>query len=105
VHGYLERSWPGCCKTRSGWLEVPSLRVVLGTEMDDVELIRAFEDALHEFGNRLGGISELAASAACQATFGPVGKMTLSQRREVNRLLTSYGVTLEFPAPGNLKSV
>ena len=67
-------------------------------------MVEAFETALRKFAIRLGGINVLAATAACQATFEQPEKMMLWQRREVNTVLTSYGLSLDSD-PGPLRAV
>ena len=52
--------------------------------------LQAFTDALEGLAQRLGGVSVVTASVACQVAFGPPEKMTAWQRRAVNRVLAAY---------------
>ena len=64
---------------------------------DELGQVAAFGQALDEVAARLGGVTVVSASVACQATFGPLGKMTPFQQRAVNRVLAPHHVHLDFP--------
>ena len=66
------------------------------TDADEAQL-QSFTEALEGLAQRLGGVSVVTASVACQVAFGPPEKMTAWQRRAVNRVLAAYRVRLEFP--------
>jgi hypothetical protein len=65
---------------------------------DEQGQVAAFGRALDEVAARMGGVTVISASVACQATFGPLEKMTPFQQRSVNRVLAEYRVHLDFPA-------
>jgi hypothetical protein len=64
---------------------------------DEQAQIAAFVQALTEVAARMGGITVISASVACQATFGPLEKMTPFQQRSVNGILARYHLHLDFP--------
>lgn len=64
---------------------------------DEQGQVAAFTQALEEVATRMGGVTVVSASVACQATFGPLEKMTPYQQLSVNRVLAPYHVHLDFP--------
>jgi hypothetical protein len=64
---------------------------------DEQGQVAAFASALAEVAARMGGVTVVSASVACQATFGTLENMTPFQRRSVNRVLAPYRVHLDFP--------
>lgn len=64
---------------------------------DEQGQVAAFTQALTEVAARMGGVTVVSASVACQATFGPLEKMTPFQQRSVNRVLAPFQVRLDFP--------
>jgi hypothetical protein len=64
---------------------------------DEQGQVAAFTQALAEVATRMGGVTVVSASVACQATFGPLEKMTPYQQQSVNRVLAPHHVHLDFP--------
>jgi hypothetical protein len=64
---------------------------------DEQGQVAAFTEALAEVATRMGGVTVVSASVACQATFGPLEKMTPYQQLSVNRVLAPHHVHLDFP--------
>jgi hypothetical protein len=64
---------------------------------DERGQVAAFGQALDEVAARMGGVTVVSASVACQATFGSLEKLTPFQQRSVNRVLAPYHVQLDFP--------
>jgi hypothetical protein len=64
---------------------------------DEQGQVAAFTQALDEVATRMGGVTVVSASVACQATFGPLEKMTPYQQLSVNRVLAPHHVQLDFP--------